>query len=125
MVLQNHIFSFNMKIYKHSSGGAIGDRLTGALGAVLGLVHSRRLLAILADSEAEVKFLQLYVDDSNWGMKALSLGSRFVDERNKTEIIEEEIENDRNVSADLRTANVVKDAANSIFEAELSHKTLK
>ena len=116
VVLQNHIFSFNKKIYKQTSGGAIGDRLTGALGAILGQVHSRRLLTILADSEAEVKFLQLYVDDGDWCMKALPPGSRFIRERNRIEIIEEEIENDRNLDQDFRTANVVKNAANSIFE---------
>ena len=115
VVLLNHMFSFNNKIHRQSSGGAIGDMLTGALGAVLGLVHSRHLLAILADSGATVRFLQLYVDDGNCAMKALAPGSRFVEERNRIEIIDEEIENDMNVSADLRTANVVKDAANSVF----------
>ena len=89
VVLQKHIFSFDKKIYKQTSGGAIGDRLTGALGAVLGQVHSRRLLAILANSAAVVKFLQLYVDDGDWCMKALPLGSRFVRERNRIEIIEQ------------------------------------
>ena len=87
----------------------IGDRLTGALGCVLGQVHSRC---------AEVKFLQLYVDDGDWCMRALPPGSRFVGERNRIEIIEEEIENDiwRYANDDLRTANVVKDVANSIFD---------
>ena len=49
-------------------------------------------------------------------MKALAPGSRFIKETNIIEVVEEEIEGDRVVSADLRTANVVRDAANSIFE---------
>ena len=40
----------------------------------------------------------------------------FIKETSRIEVVDEEIEGDRGVSNDLRTANVVKDAANSIFE---------
>ena len=96
--------------------GAIGDRLTGSLGALVALVHSRELLTILRNSDAVSKILQVYTDDGNHCMKALAPGSRFNRETRRIEIVEEEIENDRLVSSDLRTANVVRDAANSIFE---------
>ena len=116
VVLQNHVFSFDNKIYKQTSGGAIGDRLTGALGALVALVHSRELLDILRNSGAVSRILQVYTDDGNHCMKALVPGSRYNRETQRIEVVDEEIENDRLVSADLRTANVVKDVANSIFE---------
>ena len=116
VVLQNHVFSFDHKIYRQSSGGAIGDRLTGALGALVALVHSRELLDILSNSGAVSRILQVYVDDGNHCMKALAPGSRFIKETNRIEVIEDEIEGDRLVNEDFRTANVIRDAANSIFE---------
>ena len=85
VVLQNHVFSFNHKIYRQSSGGAIGDRLTGSLGALVALVHSRELLDILRNSEAVSKILQVYTDDGNHCMKALAPGSRFIRDTNKIE----------------------------------------
>ena len=48
-------------------------------------------------------------------MKALAPGSRYNRETQRIEVVQEEIENDVLVSPDLRTANVVKDVANSIF----------
>ena len=62
------------------------------------------------------KILQVYSDDGNHCMKALPPGSRYNRETQRIEIVEDEIENDRLVSADLRTADVVRDVANSIFE---------
>ena len=37
VVLQNHVFSFDHKIYRQGQGGAIGDRLTGALGGLVAI----------------------------------------------------------------------------------------
>ena len=34
--LKNHVFSFNGTIYHQTSGGAIGDRLVGVLGDIVG-----------------------------------------------------------------------------------------
>ena len=116
VALQNHVFSFDNRIYKQSSGGAIGDRLTGSLGALVALVHSRELLSILENSGAVFRILQVYTDDGNHCMKALAPGSRYIRGTQRIEVVDEEVENDRLVSADLRTANVAKDAANSIFE---------
>ena len=107
VALQNHVFSFNNRIYKQSSGGAIGDGLTGSLG---------KLLNILRNSGAVSRILQVYTNDGNHCMKALAPGSRYNGETRRIEIYEEQIESDRLVSADLRTANVVKHAPNSFFE---------
>ena len=84
--------------------------------SLVALVHSRELLTILRNSGAVFKILQVYSDDGNHCMKALPPGSRYNRETQRIEIVEDEIENDRLVSADLRTADVVRDVANSIFE---------
>ena len=44
LVLQNHEFGFKNKIYKQTSGSVIDIMLTDALGAMLALVHSRKLI---------------------------------------------------------------------------------
>ena len=43
-MLQNHEFGFKNKFYKQTSGSVIDIMLTDALGAMLALVHSRKLI---------------------------------------------------------------------------------
>ena len=90
--LTNHMFSFNNKIYLQTSGGAIGDRLVGVLGDILGSVWSNDFLDKLKDSNIIPKIAKLYVDDNTIVMEPVPLGARYRDGR--VEVIEEEIEND-------------------------------
>ena len=48
--------------------------------------------------------LMIYVDDGNMAARALPLGSRLID--GKIEIVESEIEKDREIPADIRTSNI-------------------
>ena len=55
-----------------------------------------------------------FVDDTNLAMEELEPGCRLVD--GKVVMVEEEVEADRAIPGDLRTAKVVQDIANSICE---------
>ena len=110
--LKNHTFSFNNKIYLQTSGGAIGDRLVGVLGDILGSYWSRDFLDKLEESNIFPEIAKLYVDDETIVTEPVPLGARYTDGR--VEIIEEEIENDRSIPGDLRTARILKDVGNSI-----------
>ena len=110
--LKNHIFSFNGKIYHQTSGGAIGDRLVGVLGDILGSFWCSDFLNKLSKSGIIPMIAKLYVDDKTIVTKPVPPGSRFRDDR--VIIVEEEIENDQNVPADLRTARIMNDVGNSV-----------
>ena len=110
--LKNHIFSFNGKIYHQTSGGAIGDRLVGVLGDILGSFWCNLFLNKLKMSSITPKIAKLYVDDKTIVTEPVPLGARFRNDR--VEIIEDEIENDRATPADLRTAKILTEVGNSI-----------
>ena len=110
--LTNHVFSFNGKIYHQTSGGAIGDRLVGVLGDIMGSFWSVEFLDKLKKSDIVPKINKLYIDDKTVVTKPVPLGARFRNDR--VEIVEEEIENDRSIPSDLRTARILKDVGNSI-----------
>ena len=110
--LKNHIFSFNGKIYHQTSGGAIGDRLVGVLGDILGSFWCVEFLDKLKKSQIIPKINKLYIDDKSIVTEPVPLGSRFRNDR--VEIIQEEIENDRNVPADLRMSKILKEVGDSI-----------
>ena len=110
--LKNHIFSFNGKIYHQTSGGTIGDRLVGVLGDILGSFWCGEFLNKLRESGINPKIAKVYVDDNTIVTKPVPPGSRFRDDR--VIIVEEEIENDRDVPADLRTARILNDVGNSV-----------
>ena len=110
--LNNHMFSFNNKIYLQNSGGAIGDRLVGVLGDIVGSFWSNDFLDKLKESNITPKIAKLYVDDKSLAVKPVPLGARYRDGRVK--VILEEIENDRSIPADLRTARVLKEVGDTI-----------
>ena len=79
--LKNHIFSFNGKIYHQTSGGAIGDRLVGVLGDILGSFWCGDFLDKLNASGINPMIAKLYVDDKTIVTKPVPPGSRFRNDR--------------------------------------------
>ena len=59
----------------------------------------------LKKSQIIPKVNKLYVDDKTLVLRPVPLGARFRNDR--IEIIEEEIENDRTIPGDLRTAKIL------------------
>ena len=112
--LENHICSFDGKIRVQLHGGAIGDSLTGAIGSVYVLYWSRKLKQKLLSMGITPELLQIYVDDQQIVTKALPPGTRVVNDQ--LVIDEDQIENDMNVPADLRTAKIFQTISNSICD---------
>ena len=61
--LENHIYSFNGEIKLQSSGGAIGDSLTGAIASVYVIRWCREFKQKLQNVNIIPDLLQVYVDD--------------------------------------------------------------
>ena len=119
-VMGNHAYSFNGTNKLQLDGGPIGLKLSGALAKVVMLSWSRRFKSLtssaLADSaHFDLYMLLFYVDDTMAAAEEVEPGSRFVKEEGKVKVVEEEVEADRLVAGDLRTARVLSDIGNSIF----------
>ena len=56
------------------------------------------------------------MDDTGLAVEELEPGCRFIKEEGKVKVVEEEVEGDSRVPGDLRTAKVLADVANSIFD---------
>ena len=79
----SHIYSFNGKIYKQKSGGAIGNILTGALATCYMIVLARKFKEAIERATVNLPvhillLLLIYVDDGNMAVRALPLGSRLM-----------------------------------------------
>ena len=64
----------------------------------------------------QLYLLLFYVDDTGIAVEELEPGCRYIEEEGRVRVVQEEVENDSAVAGDLRTARVLADIANSIFE---------
>ena len=120
-VMKNHAYSFNGVNKVQQEGGPIGLKLSGAVAKVVMLSWSRRFAAAASTALASFAYFQLYmllfyVDDTGIAVEELEPGCRYIEEEGRVRVVEEEVENDRAVAGDLRTARVLASIANSIFE---------
>ena len=117
--MAGHIFSFNGTIYRQASGGAIGNILTGALAALFMVWWSRQFKQKLMRATSDIPGFKLilqkyYVDDGTNVTTPLPLGSRL--ENDKIVIDENQIVNDREIPADIRTSKILVEIGNGICE---------
>ena len=110
---QNHVYTFNGEIRLQAKGGAMGDSLTGALGSVFMLIWARRLREKMSVNNLTSYMMQVYVDDGNHINEAVPRGAKVV---NDEVVIDEDLADTDDRPGDLRTAEVVRDLANNIFE---------
>ena len=120
-VMNNHCYSVDGANKVQLEGGPIGLKLSGALAKVVMLSWSRKFKTILSAALEEFAHFNLYlllfyVDDTGVAVEELEPGCRFIKEEGKVRVIEEEVEGDRRMPGDLRTAKVLADVANSIFD---------
>ena len=83
------------------------------------LFWCRTFLRLLRAATSSLAFFTLYmmlfyVDDVNLAVEEMPPGSRFIN--GKVEVVEVEVERDRAIPGDERTAKVIKALANSICE---------
>ena len=102
------VYSFNGKIRLQLAGGAMGDPLTGAIASVFVIHWARLFKQKLSNINIIPKMLQILVDDQN------IIGAKFVNDA--MVIDDEQIEIDRHISADIRTAKFFQSVSNSIYE---------
>ena len=115
--MKNHIYSYKGQLFRQKRGAAIGLKLSGSLAVFATQVWSKRFNDLLAEANSDAVTLKLYMslyymDDGNWATKALPPGCRLVD--GKLEIVQSEVENDRQIPADTRTGRIIQEIGNSI-----------
>ena len=119
-VMGNHAYSFNGINKLQLEGGPIGLKLSGAIAKIVMLSWSRRFLAsttaaLSSFTSFDLYMLLFYVDDTMAATEELEPGCKYIREEGRVRVVEEEIEADRLVAGDLRTARVLADIANDIF----------
>ena len=113
-----HIYSFNGSLRKQSSGAAIGTTLAGALAVLYMLRWCRDFQRKLEFATSEIKdfklhMLKYYIDDGNIISSHFPLGARMCED-GKIRVIENKIENDRDIPGDERTSKLFGELGNSI-----------
>ena len=116
--MSNHIYTWDKTIRKQSRGGAIGSDLTRELGVFIMLVWTSSFKDRVKEATAgipdwEMHMLQFYIDDGNMITDPLPPGSRLIDQI--IVIAEEEVDRDRDTPADERTAKILTEIGNRIF----------
>ena len=116
--MKNHIYSFNGSLRKQASGAAIGTTLAGSLAVLYMLRWCREFKLKLEFAVTEVDgfrllMLKYYVDDGNLITTTFPLGSRLCED-GKIRVIEDQIEIDRELPADMRTAKLLGELGNTV-----------
>ena len=122
--MKNHTYEYKNRIYQQSRKGIIGIDLMRALAKLYMIDWSskfkKRLKEIEENSNAELKLnlrleaYKIYVDDESNLQKATPKGATFNPRKREIIITEEQLEKDREVKSDRRTANLMTKIANSI-----------
>ena len=114
--MENHTYSLAKDWRRQTSGGAIGLKLTGAIAKVFMIWWCRtfgeKLREATSDLMFELYLHKFYVDDHNLAMEELPAGARYRD--GVVTVVPEEVEADCLLPGDQRTAQVIKEVANSI-----------
>ena len=116
----NHLFSFNGLLRKQSEGGAIGSTLTRAVAVLYTIRWSKEFKERLSVATSEIPdfklyMLKFYIDDGNILSTEFPLGSRLCSD-GKIRVVEDEIESDRDVPGDKRTAELYLEIANKVSD---------
>ena len=116
VVMKNHIFRFDTKIYKQMKGGAIGSTLTSSVGRIVMDNWGRKMDQRLAEEGIETYLDEKYVDDNNWAVEGKGVGWRYCQEQKKTIWTKEAWEEDKKsgASEDKVMLQMILGIANSI-----------
>ena len=118
--MSNHCYRFEQQTRRQNDGGSIGNQLTGEVADVVMAwwTGEFKKLASTATIDLMSEFLidsGLYVDDYNLAYFVLPAGTRWDEEERKMIIKEDEIEEDNQKPADMRTMVEMTKMANSII----------
>ena len=122
VAMSEHMYSFNGEIRKQQSGVAIGNVLGGALAVLYTVYFCRKYTERIIEATRNIPdfnlfLMKIYIDDNNVSCESLPPGSRLID--GMIQIVESEVESDKEIPGDLRTSKILLELGNSI-----SHLTL-
>ena len=112
IIMENHLYQFDGKVFRQKDGGPIGLEITGVLARLVMLWWDGEYSVRLEKLNMPLEFYKRYVDDGNMVSRPVRPGVRLVN--GKLSILEEEVESDEQIPADLRTARLLKAIANTI-----------
>ena len=113
-VMNNHVFVFNGEIYVQENEGGTGIRLTGVLAEIVMIIWCKDLTLKLSEAGIENKIIPRFVDDITLLPSVTPPGVRLVN--GKLELFEEHVNSDKQIKADIRTMEIIKEIANGISE---------
>ena len=114
LIMNNHIYVFDGKVFLQENEGSIGIRLTGILAEIVMIFWCKKLSEKLENIGIKNDLLPRFVDDITMLPTVVPPGVRFEDE--KLVLHEKYINDDEKVDEDNRTMNVIQKVANSISE---------
>ena len=114
-VFRTHAYSFGGKLYHQQGGGPIGLRATGAIARVVMGTWDKELLKLLAENGMAPELAVRYIDDIRLALQAVKPGWRWSGGQLAYKDEWQEQDNKEGISSLARTARVVKDMMNEVF----------
>ena len=115
---QRHLYQFNGKVYRQTSGGPIGLRITMAAARIVMGEWGERYTKIMLQAELKIWLKGLYVDDVRTGTTVLAKGKRWDDQEKKFIYRDAwKEEDEKNEDSDTKRMSLqLNKAMNSVFE---------
>ena len=115
-IMRDHHYQFAGKVYKQARGGGIGLRLTGSAASVRMDRRARTIKPIMEENMIKTHVFGKYVDDVNWVLESVGLGTRWDNEKGRLRWDQDWEEEDRRLgtSEDKVTMQAMLGMANSV-----------
>ena len=115
--MKNHLYTFDGKVYRQSTGGPIGVELTGILARIVMIWWDKKYLEKLRNLDINLMLYKRYVDDQNSAVRALKPGVRYRDGKLVVEV--DAVEDDQLIRPDVRTPAITQHCPNLTGAAPL------
>ena len=122
-VLNNHTYQFeNNEVRLQKDGSPIGLEMAGAMARVVMIWWDKQFLNLAAKNRIALHLYMRYIDDQNMAVKPLAPGTRWVvgpwaeGLEGRMVLMEEHIEMDELLPADMRTMEELRKMGDSICE---------
>ena len=111
-ILSNHLYQMDGKVFRQQTGGPISLEITGVLSRLVMLWWDKVFLDKLDKLGIAMMLYKRYVDDGNMALQAVQMGTRIID--GKLSILPEAIQEDSGITADCRTARLIRTVAHTL-----------
>ena len=112
--LGSHLYNWHREVKEQQEGLPIGLDLTRAVARLVLLDWDQKFLHLVRTNNITCHLYYRYMDDTSNGMEALRPGTRWSDEELRMILHPHLVEEDRDVSSDIRTAKEVAKMGSSI-----------